>query len=66
MAGSRNGVKVTRTPHTAGGVERAFEQTWPVVDHYRKANTVLEVDADQDVDIVSSQIFEKLDSLAGS
>ncbi len=41
------------------------EQTEPVVDYYKKNNTVTDIDAGADVDDVAMVIFEKLDALAG-
>lgn len=39
-------------------------QTEPVVDYYRKNNTVYDIDANKDVDEVSAQLIESLDTLA--
>ena len=39
-------------------------QTEPVVDYYRKNNTVYDIDANKDVDEVSAQLIENLDTLA--
>jgi adenylate kinase len=39
-------------------------QTEPVVDYYRKNNTVYDIDANKDVDEVSALLFENLDTLA--
>jgi adenylate kinase len=39
-------------------------QTEPVVDYYRKNNTVYDIDANKDVDEVSAQLIEKLDIIA--
>jgi adenylate kinase len=39
-------------------------QTEPVVDYYRKNNTVYDIDANKDADEVSALVFEKLDTLA--
>jgi adenylate kinase len=39
-------------------------QTEPVVDYYRKNNTVYDVDANKSVDEVSVLLFENLDALA--
>jgi adenylate kinase len=39
-------------------------QTEPVVDYYRKNNTVYDIDADKDVDEVTAQLIENLDTLA--
>lgn len=41
-------------------------QTEPVVDYYRKNNTVYDFDADKDADYVTALLFENLDALAGS
>ena len=40
------------------------QQTEPVVDYYRKNNTVYDIDANKDVDEVSNILFESLDALA--
>ncbi|MFZ0034136.1 MAG: adenylate kinase [Sedimentisphaerales bacterium] len=40
------------------------QQTEPVVDYYRKNNTVYDVDANKDADKVSALLFENLDTLA--
>ena len=40
------------------------EQTEPVIDYYKENNTVIDVDAEADVDVVTEGIFEKLDSKA--
>jgi adenylate kinase len=39
-------------------------QTEPVVDYYRKNNTVYDIDANKDADEVSALLFENLDTLA--
>ena len=39
-------------------------QTEPVVDYYRKNNTVYDIDANKDADEVSTLLFENLDTLA--
>jgi adenylate kinase len=39
-------------------------QTEPVVDYYKKNNTVYDIDANKDVDEVTAQLFENLDTLA--
>jgi adenylate kinase len=39
-------------------------QTEPVVDYYRKNNTVYDIDANKDVDEVTAQLIENLDTLA--
>ncbi len=39
-------------------------QTKPVVDYYRKNNTVYDIDANKDVDKVGALLFENLDILA--
>ncbi|MFA5252304.1 MAG: adenylate kinase [Phycisphaerae bacterium] len=41
-------------------------QTEPVVDYYRKNNTVYDFDANKDADYVTALLFENLDALAGS
>ncbi len=40
------------------------EQTAPVIDYYKENNTVIDVDAEVGVDVVTEAIFEKLDSMA--
>ena len=40
-------------------------QTEPVVDYYRKNNTVCDVDANKSADDVTTLLFENLDALAG-
>jgi adenylate kinase len=39
-------------------------QTEPVVDYYKKNNTVYDIDANKDVDEVTALLFENLDTLA--
>ncbi len=39
-------------------------QTEPVVDYYRKNNTVYDIDANKDADEVTAQLIENLDTLA--
>jgi adenylate kinase len=39
-------------------------QTEPVVDYYKKNNTVYDIDANGDIDEVSALLFENLDTLA--
>jgi adenylate kinase len=39
------------------------QQTEPVVNYYRQAGTVCDIDASKDVDEISDLIFEKLDAL---
>ncbi len=45
-------------------LETYYRQTRPVVDYYRKNGTVYDIDANNDVEQVSSLIFEILDVLA--
>ena len=40
------------------------EQTEPVIDYYKENNTVIDIDAEAGVDVVTEMIFEKLDSKA--
>ena len=40
------------------------EQTEPVIGYYKENNTVIDVDAEAGVDVVTETIFEKLDSMA--
>jgi adenylate kinase len=40
------------------------QQTEPVVEYYKKSNTVYDIDANKDVDEVSSRLFEYLDAFA--
>lgn len=48
----------------ANRLKTYHQQTEPVVDYYRKNNTVYDVDANKDVDYVSGLLFEYLDVLA--
>jgi len=41
-------------------------QTAPVIDHYKKHNLVISIDADKDIDEVTKAIFSKLDALKGA
>jgi adenylate kinase len=41
-------------------------QTEPVVDYYRKNNTVYDFDANEEADYVTALLFENLDALAGN
>ena len=45
-------------------IKTYHRQTEPVVDYYRKNNTVYDIDANKDADEVSALVFEKLDTLA--
>jgi len=45
-------------------LETYHRQTEPVVDYYRKNNTVYDIDANKDVDEVSDILFKSLDALA--
>jgi adenylate kinase len=48
----------------ASRLKTYHRQTEPVVDYYRKSNTVYDIDANKDVDEVSAQLIENLDTLA--
>lgn len=45
-------------------LETYYEQTEPVVGYYKKNHRVLELDANKSADVVISELFKKLDSLA--
>jgi len=45
-------------------IKTYHRQTEPVVDYYRKNNTVYDIDANKDADEVSAQLIENLDTLA--
>jgi len=47
----------------ANRLETYHRQTEPVVDYYKKNNTVCDIDANEDADEVSELIFENLDAL---
>ncbi|MGA2171487.1 MAG: adenylate kinase [Sedimentisphaerales bacterium] len=40
------------------------EQTAPLVDYYKRRNTVYDIDANRDAEVVSKLVFSKLDPLA--
>jgi len=44
-------------------LETYHQQTEPVVDYYKKNNTIYDIDANKDADKVTALIFEKLDTL---
>ncbi|MHC4395897.1 MAG: adenylate kinase [Planctomycetota bacterium] len=44
-------------------IKTYYQQTRPVVDYYKKNNTVCDFDADKDADEVSALVFENLDAL---
>jgi len=45
-------------------LETYHRQTEPVADYYRRNNTVYDIDANKDVDEVSTLLFKNLDTLA--
>ena len=47
----------------ANRLEAYYQQTQPLVDYYKKNNTVFDVDANMDADSVKTIVFEKLDAL---
>jgi len=47
----------------ANRLKTYHRQTEPVVDYYKKNNTVCDIDANEDADEVSELIFENLDAL---
>jgi adenylate kinase len=50
----------------ANRLKTYHQQTEPVVDYYKNNNTVYDIDANKDVDAVSSLVFESLDSLVSA
>jgi adenylate kinase len=48
----------------ANRLKTYHRQTEPVVDYYRKNNTVYDIDANKDVDDVTAQLIENLDTIA--
>jgi adenylate kinase len=48
----------------ANRLKTYHRQTEPVVDYYRKNNTVYDIDANKDVDEVTALLFENLDTFA--
>jgi adenylate kinase len=50
----------------ANRLKTYHRQTEPVVDYYRKNNTVYDIDANKDADDVTALLFENLDVLAGN
>jgi adenylate kinase len=48
----------------ANRLKTYHRQTEPLVDYYRKNNTVYDIDAEKDVDEVSDLLFENLDAFA--
>ena len=50
----------------ANRLKTYHQQTEPVVDYYKNNNTVYDIDANKDVDEVSSLVFESLDSLVSA
>ncbi len=64
-----DGTKLIQRPDdnpevVANRLRTYHEQTEPVVDYYRKNNTVYDIDAGKDADEVIALLFEKLDALA--
>ncbi|GAI16167.1 unnamed protein product, partial [marine sediment metagenome] len=47
----------------ANRLKTYHRQTEPVVDYYKKNNTICDIDANEDADEVSELIFENLDAL---
>jgi adenylate kinase len=48
----------------ANRLKRYHQQTEPVVNYYRKNNTVYDIDANKDANEVTALLFENLDTLA--
>jgi adenylate kinase len=48
----------------ANRLKTYHRQTEPVVDYYKKNNTVYDIDANKDADDVTALLFENLDALA--
>jgi adenylate kinase len=64
----KDGTKLVQRPDDteqvlANRLETYHRQTEPLVDYYKKNNTVYDFDADRDPDDVRASIFEKLDVL---
>jgi adenylate kinase len=64
----KDGIKLVQRPDDteqvlANRLETYHRQTEPLVDYYKKNNTVYDFDADRDPDDVRASIFEKLDVL---
>ena len=65
----KDGAKLIQRPDdslkvVANRLKTYHRQTEPVVDYYRKNNTVYDIDANKDVDEVTAQLIENLDTLA--
>ncbi len=66
-----DGTKLIQRPDdsievVANRLKTYHQQTEPVVDYYKNNNTVYDIDANKDVDEVSSLVFESLDSLVSA
>ncbi|MBN2456490.1 MAG: hypothetical protein JXB29_08165, partial [Sedimentisphaerales bacterium] len=64
----KDGTKLVQRPDDTEQVltnrlENYHRQTEPLVDYYKKNNTVYDFDADRDPDEVRALMFEKLDVL---
>ena len=65
----KDGAKLIQRPDdslevVANRLKTYHRQTEPVVDYYRKNNTVYDIDANKDADDVTALLFENLDALA--
>ncbi|MFA5238810.1 MAG: adenylate kinase [Phycisphaerae bacterium] len=65
----KDGTKLTQRPDDSLEVVTArlrayHQQTEPVVDYYKKNNTVYDIDADKNIDEVSVLLLKNLDALA--
>jgi adenylate kinase len=66
----KDGTRLTQRPDDTEDVvrnrlETYYRQTRPVVDYYKAARTVHDIDGNGDADVVAKVIFQKLDKLAG-
>jgi len=65
----KDGTKLIQRPDdslevVANRLKTYHRQTEPVVDYYRKNNTVYDIDANKDVNEVTALLFENLDTFA--
>jgi adenylate kinase len=65
----KDGAKLIQRPDdsldvVANRLKTYHRQTEPVVDYYKKNNTVYDIDANKDADDVTALLFENLDTLA--
>jgi adenylate kinase len=65
----KDGAKLIQRPDdslkvVANRLKTYHRQTEPVVDYYRKNNTVYDIDANKDADEVTALLFENLDTFA--